>query len=79
LEALAREPSPVEAALLAETVERLLDGLEAHQQRVVQLSLQGETVAQVAACLGVTERTVQRVLKGVRERLERWRTEADGV
>jgi hypothetical protein len=27
----------------------------------------------------VTGRTVQRVLKGVRERLERWRTEADGV
>jgi RNA polymerase sigma-70 factor (ECF subfamily) len=78
-EALTREPSPVEAVLLAETVERLLGGLEPHQQQIVQLSLQGEPVAGVAARLGLSERTVQRVLKGVRERLERWRGEAEPV
>jgi RNA polymerase sigma-70 factor (ECF subfamily) len=78
-EKFAREPTPTEAALLAETVERLLDGLEAHQQQIVRLSLQGETVAQISAGLGVTQRTVQRVLKGVRERLERWRAEAENA
>jgi RNA polymerase sigma-70 factor (ECF subfamily) len=76
-EALAREPTPVEAALLAETVERLLDGLAAHQQQIVRLSLEGETVAQISARLGVTMRTAQRVLQGVRERLERWHAEAE--
>jgi RNA polymerase sigma-70 factor (ECF subfamily) len=75
-EAVAREPTPVEAAMLTETVQRLLDGLEAHQQHIVQLSLQGEGPAQIAARVGVTQRTVQRVLKGVRERLERWHDEA---
>jgi RNA polymerase sigma-70 factor (ECF subfamily) len=76
-ERYAREPTPEEAALLTETVERLLDGLEAHQRAIVTLTLEGATVAQVAARLNTTQRTVQRVLRGVRERLERWQTEAD--
>jgi len=75
-EALAREPPPLEAAMLTETVERLLGGLEAHQQQIVQLTLQGEEPAQIGALVGVTQRTVQRVLKGVRERLQRWHVEA---
>jgi RNA polymerase sigma factor (sigma-70 family) len=61
--------------MLTETVERLLNGLEPHQRQIVLRSLEGETVAEISAQLGVTERTVQRVLKGVRERLERWRAE----
>jgi RNA polymerase sigma-70 factor (ECF subfamily) len=76
-EALAREPTPVEAAILAETLERLLDGLEDHQKQIVQLSLEGAAPADIGPQVGVTQRTVQRVLKGVRERLERWRAEAD--
>jgi RNA polymerase sigma factor (sigma-70 family) len=72
-EALAREPTPAEAALPAETVERLLGGLEPRQRQVAQLSLQGETVAQISARLRVTERTAQRVLQRVRERLQRRR------
>jgi len=75
-EALAREPTPLEAVMLAETVERLLGGLEPHQQQIVQLSLEGEAPARIATAVGVTQRTVQRVLKGVRERLEKWRGEA---
>ncbi len=78
-EKLAREPTPLEASLLSETVERLLDGLEGHQRQIVQLSLEGETVAGISARVGVTERTVQRVLKGVRERLEQWQAEAEEV
>jgi RNA polymerase sigma-70 factor (ECF subfamily) len=74
-EALAREPTPPEGVLLAETVERLLDGLEPHQKQIVQLSLEGEAPARIATRVGVTQRTVQRVLKGVRARLERWQEE----
>jgi RNA polymerase sigma-70 factor (ECF subfamily) len=76
-EALAREPTPVEAAVLGETVERLLADLEPRQQQIVRLSLEGEAAAQISARLGVSERTVQRVLSGVRECLERWRAEAE--
>jgi RNA polymerase sigma-70 factor (ECF subfamily) len=75
-EALAREPTPLEAAMLADTVDRLLEGLEPHQRQIVQLSLEGEEPARIGAQVGVTQRTVQRVLKGVRERLERWDAEA---
>ncbi len=78
-ETLAREPTPVEAAILAETVERLLCGLENHHQEIVRLSLEGETTAAIGARVGVTQKTVQRVLKGVRERLQRWRTETDAA
>ena len=67
----------MEATLLAETVERLLGGLAAHQQQIVRLSLEGETVAQISSQFGVTMQTAQRVLQGVRERLERWRAEAE--
>lgn len=75
-EALAREPTPLEAAMLAENVERLLSGLESHQRQIVQLSLEGESPARIAATVGVTQRTVQRVLRGVRERLLRWQAAA---
>lgn len=75
-EMLAREPPPAEAVLLAETVERLLDGLKAHQRAIVVLSLEGESVAGVAARLNLSQRTVHRVLQRVRERLERWQAEA---
>jgi len=78
LEGLARDPTPVEAAILAEMIEKLLSGLEPHQRDIVQLSLEGENAVKIAEQVGVTQRTVQRVQKGVRERLERWRTEADG-
>ena len=75
-EALAREPSPVEAAVLGETLERLLEDLEPRQRQIVQLSLEGDGAARISTRLGVSERTVQRTLNTVRDRLERWRAEA---
>jgi RNA polymerase sigma-70 factor (ECF subfamily) len=76
-QALARDATPVEAAILVDTIKRLLDGLKPHQQEMVRLSLQGEGTAQIAERVGLTRKSVQRVLKGVRERLERWRGEAE--
>jgi len=74
-EVLDREPTPEEAALLTETVEQVLRGLEGPQREIVLLSLQGHTVAEVSAAVGRTRRTVQRVLREVRQRLERLRAE----
>jgi RNA polymerase sigma-70 factor (ECF subfamily) len=64
------EPTPSEAAMLTETVERLMNSLAGRSREIVSLSLQGVAPAEVSAQLGCTERTVYRVLEGVRAWLE---------
>jgi RNA polymerase sigma-70 factor (ECF subfamily) len=69
-EAINREPTPDEAAMLAETIELLLGEVEGYHRDIVQMSLQGATCAEIAIQTGVTERSVQRVLKRIRARIE---------
>src|SRR5262249_13290986 len=68
-EGLAREPTPEEAALLAETVEGLFAGLAPEDRRVAERSLQGYSVPEIGDAMGVTQRTVYRRLERVRARL----------
>jgi RNA polymerase sigma-70 factor, ECF subfamily len=68
-EALNREPTPAEAILLTETVERLLTELKDRDREMVVLSLQGETTSNIATAIGCADRTVERVLERVRKRL----------
>jgi RNA polymerase sigma-70 factor (ECF subfamily) len=70
-QALGREPTPDEAALLTETVEQLLAGLDADERPIVELSLQGHSTQEISEQLDVPERTVRRVRERVRHRLER--------
>jgi RNA polymerase sigma-70 factor (ECF subfamily) len=70
-EALDREPTPAEAAALAEAVETLLRGLEERDRLIVELSLQGCSAAAVAARVGCSGRTVERLRERVRQQLER--------
>jgi RNA polymerase sigma-70 factor (ECF subfamily) len=73
-EALSGEPTPAQALLLAEAVEQVVGALSDERERqMVELSLQGYTPAEVSARMGRSERTVQRVLSRVRQRLERMR------
>lgn len=72
-EAIAREPTPSEVLALSETVEEMMRGLEDYQRRIVERSLQGYTAAEISEQETCTVRTVQRVLKRVRERLEKLR------
>jgi RNA polymerase sigma-70 factor, ECF subfamily len=74
--ALARDPTPSEAARLAETVEMLMRELSGRERDMLGLSLQGYDVAEISGRVARTERTVQRVLKRVRERLEQLRRDA---
>jgi RNA polymerase sigma-70 factor (ECF subfamily) len=74
-EALAREPSPAEAALLTETVEQLMGELEGRDREILALGLQGYSRAEISDRLGRPERTVYRVLGRVRKRLEQMRAE----
>jgi RNA polymerase sigma-70 factor (ECF subfamily) len=71
LEALGREPTPLEAAVLSETVEQLLAGLDEDDRPVVELSLRGYTTREISEQLGRAERTVRLLRECVRKRLER--------
>jgi len=70
-EALDREPTPAEAAILTDAVEHLLRHLEERDRAIVALTLQGHPAAEVARQLGRPERTVFRVLERVKKRLRR--------
>jgi RNA polymerase sigma-70 factor (ECF subfamily) len=69
-ELLGREPAPEEAVILAETIEQLMHGLTLREQEILGLALQGCSSSEISARVGRSERTVQRVLKRVRQRLE---------
>ena len=69
-EAIAREPRPDEVAMLTETVENLLRGLEPRDRAILEATLQGASVAEVSRQVGFSERTVERVLERIRQKLE---------
>jgi RNA polymerase sigma-70 factor (ECF subfamily) len=70
-EAVARDPAPEEAAVLAETVEQLQGSLDETEQPVLQMSLQGYTTQEISERLGLAERSVRRLRERLRKRLER--------
>jgi RNA polymerase sigma-70 factor, ECF subfamily len=70
-EPFGREPTPLEAAVMAETVEQLLASLDKDERPVLELSLQGYTTREVSERLGRAERTVRLLRERVRHRLER--------
>jgi DNA-directed RNA polymerase specialized sigma24 family protein len=69
--ALAGGPSPVEAAVLTETLQELLTGLSDSHRNIVALGLHGYTTAEISEKVGRSERTVNRVLESVGKKLER--------
>jgi RNA polymerase sigma-70 factor (ECF subfamily) len=76
-EILSSEPTPAEAAMLTEMVELLMRGLDGRDRPIVELRLQGYTVAEIAAQVARTEHSVERVLRRVRKRLRRQRDQED--
>jgi RNA polymerase sigma factor (sigma-70 family) len=73
-EAIAREPTPEEAAMLNETVEQVLHSLHERERPILVLALQGYSLPEISERIHRTERTVYRTLKRVREKLEEMRT-----
>jgi len=65
-----REPTPYEAAILTETVDRLLEGLDESERPIVELSLEGYSTQEISDRLKRSERTVRRIRERVRRRLE---------
>jgi RNA polymerase sigma-70 factor (ECF subfamily) len=72
---IARDPTPAEAAILAEMVEQLMRSLEWRERLMLSLRLQGYTVPEISAQVERTERTVRRVLERVKKQLEQMRAE----
>jgi RNA polymerase sigma-70 factor (ECF subfamily) len=75
LEAIGREPTPLEAVELSETVDRLIASLDDAERPVLELSLQGYTTREISERLGRAERTVRLLRETVRKRLERMQKE----
>jgi RNA polymerase sigma-70 factor (ECF subfamily) len=74
-EAAGREPTPDQAAVLAETVEGLLQRLDADERTIVEMSLQGCTTQEISEHTGRAERSVRRIRESVRKQLERQQLE----
>ncbi|WP_165249425.1 sigma-70 family RNA polymerase sigma factor [Paludisphaera soli] len=63
------DPTPEEAAALADELERVFALLDPFGRRVLELRLQGLTIEEIAEAAGRSERTVRRSLAQVRELL----------
>lgn len=66
-QAAAPDPTPAEAAMLTDTVQELMARLEPVDQQILTMRLQGHTTAEIAAAVSKSERTVFRVLDGIRD------------
>src|SRR5689334_11643404 len=75
LEPFGREPTPLEAAVLSETVDQLFASLDEDERPVLEMSLQGYTTREISQRLGRAERTVRLLRECIRHRLERMQRE----
>jgi RNA polymerase sigma-70 factor (ECF subfamily) len=66
--ALTREPTPEQAVLLTDTVEQVMARLDTPlKRRVLEMTLQGYTVAEISAELRFYQRGVERIRSRVRD------------
>ncbi|MBI4602297.1 MAG: sigma-70 family RNA polymerase sigma factor [Planctomycetes bacterium] len=70
-EAVAHDPTPDEAAALADALETVVRGLDAREAEVFRLRLQGRSASEIGEQVGCTRWTVRRVLDRVGERLKK--------
>ena len=68
-ESLDRSPTSAEAILLTEILERFLRSIDDRDRKILELHLQGYTVAEISPRVGRAERTVRRTLDRLKKRL----------
>lgn len=73
-ELIDRQPTPAEAAVFTETIQRLMDGLDEQQQQMLDLRIQGHTVPEIARLANCSPRTVDRLLAQLRDELRQQST-----
>jgi RNA polymerase sigma factor (sigma-70 family) len=69
LTAIDREPTPMEAAMCADLVAQLLDGLDETARAIAELLLQAFSDGEIASRLNYSKRTIVRQKKRIRARL----------
>lgn len=72
---ISREPTPLQAAILEETVEGLMRPLEVNDRAIIELLLQGYSTREIGERLGFAERTVGRMKTRIKRRLLRMQAE----
>ncbi len=77
-EAIDRGPTPLQATVLADTLEQIIRQLEPHQRTVAELTLQGYTAVEIAGRCDCSERTVARVIHRIRQRMLEMETAESG-
>lgn len=60
------EPSPADSLALVEQIERVSAQLGRDQQRIFAMRLEGHQVEEIGAAIGISERTVRRVLDKIK-------------
>jgi RNA polymerase sigma-70 factor (ECF subfamily) len=78
-ELFAADPSPAEAAALADLVEQLLRELGKRNGEILSLALQGFSASEIANQLDRPTRIVRRVLERVKQRLQSMHSEPAGL
>ena len=76
-EAAAGSPGPAEQAMVKELLETALAGFDANELVMINTYMEGQTTDTVAQKVGLTARTVQRVIEKFRTRLEQLLTNAE--
>ena len=67
----APEPTPLELAMLTETIEHWARDMPERDRRILALHLQGYEIPEISDRVGRTRRTVRRALEQIRRRLDR--------
>ena len=68
-EAVEKGPTPLQATILAETLEQLLRPLDPRDRAIAEMSFQGYTADETANHCVCSERTVRRVMTRIRTRI----------
>ena len=69
-ELFAKHSTPSQVAIVQEEWVRMLEGLPAHQQDILDMIRQGNSPDEVSQELGVSDRAVRRAVRKVEERIE---------
>ena len=64
------EPKPEDAAVMVEELSDVIENLDDVQRTIIELSMQNQSVEQIAESIQRSERTVRRTIQQVREDLE---------
>jgi RNA polymerase sigma-70 factor (ECF subfamily) len=76
-EAIARDPTPEDAARLSETIEQLMLELDERDRPILSLSLQGYSIPEISDQISRTERPVYRAMERIKRRLLEMRGEGE--